>query len=68
MCFCDSLILDPHNGNEADICGGCWVWDMKQVFAHICMWVRLTGYIAVCKLLVLGMGRGSAVEEVFVIL
>ena len=41
---------------------------MKQVFAHICMWVRLTGYIAVFKLLVLGMGRGSAVEEVFVIL
>ena len=40
---------------------------MKQVFAHICMWVRLTGCIAVCKLLVLNMGHSSAVEEVFVI-
>lgn len=40
---------------------------MKQVFAHICMWVRLTGCIAVCKLLVLDMGRGSAVEAIFVI-
>ena len=46
-------------GHETSICTHLYVGVGR---------VRLTGCIAVCKLLVLGMGRGSAVEEVFVIL